>query len=200
MNKNRKAVIERNTTETRISLKINLDGKGSSSIRAPIGFLNHMLNLFARHGLFDLKLKVRGDIEVDIHHTNEDIGIVLGLVIKKALGDKAGIRRFGFASVPIDEALVEVSLDLSGRPYFQLSAFGSQLSVLKKEGYSLNYLKQFLQALVNTAGMTLHVEVIYGEDLHHIIEAVFKALARALREAVSIDPRIKGILSTKGSL
>ena len=200
MNKNRKAVIERNTTETRISLKINLDGKGSSSIRAPIGFLNHMLNLFARHGLFDLKLKVRGDIEVDIHHTNEDIGIVLGLVIKKALGDKAGIRRFGFASVPIDEALAEVSLDLSGRPYFQLSAVGSQLSALKKEEYSLNYLKQFLQALVNTAGMTLHVEVIYGEDSHHIIEAVFKALARALREAVSIDPRIKGILSTKGSL
>ncbi|OGX52502.1 MAG: imidazoleglycerol-phosphate dehydratase [Omnitrophica WOR_2 bacterium RIFOXYB2_FULL_45_11] len=197
---NRKAAIERNTTETRISLQINLDGGGSSVVRTPIGFLNHMLNLFARHGLFDLTLKARGDVDVDIHHTNEDVGIVLGLAIKKALADKQGIRRFGFASVPIDEALVEVSLDLSGRPYFQLSAFGSQLSVLKKEGYSLNYLKQFLQALVNTAGMTLHVEVIYGEDLHHIIEAVFKALARALREAVSIDPRIKGILSTKGSL
>jgi len=200
MNMNRKAAIERNTTETRISLQINLDGGGSSVVRTPIGFLNHMLNLFARHGLFDLTLKARGDVDVDIHHTNEDVGIVLGLAIKKALADKQGIRRFGFASVPIDEALVEVSLDLSGRPYFQLSAFGSQLSVLKKEGYSLNYLKQFLQALVNTAGMTLHVEVIYGEDLHHIIEAVFKALARALREAVSIDPRIKGILSTKGSL
>ncbi len=200
MNMNRKAAIERNTTETRISLQINLDGGGSSVVRTPIGFLNHMLNLFARHGLFDLTLKARGDVDVDIHHTNEDVGIVLGLAIKKALADKQGIRRFGFASVPIDEALVEVSLDLSGRPYFQLSAFGSQLSVLKKEGYSLNYLKQFLQALVNTAGMTLHVEVIYGEDSHHIIEAVFKALARALREAVSIDPRIKGILSTKGSL
>ena len=200
MNMNRKAAIERNTTETIISLQINLDGGGSSVVRTPIGFLNHMLNLFARHGLFDLTLKARGDVDVDIHHTNEDVGIVLGLAIKKALADKQGIRRFGFASVPIDEALVEVSLDLSGRPYFQLSAFGSQLSVLKKEGYSLNYLKQFLQALVNTAGMTLHVEVIYGEDLHHIIEAVFKALARALREAVSIDPRIKGILSTKGSL
>ncbi|OGX10794.1 MAG: imidazoleglycerol-phosphate dehydratase [Omnitrophica WOR_2 bacterium GWB2_45_9] len=197
---NRKAAIERNTTETRISLQINLDGGGSSVVRTPIGFLNHMLNLFARHGLFDLTLKARGDVDVDIHHTNEDVGIVLGLAIKKALADKQGIRRFGFASVPIDEALVEVSLDLSGRPYFRLSAFGSQLSALKKEGYSLNYLKQFLQALVNTAGMTLHVEVIYGEDLHHIIEAVFKALARALREAVSIDPRIKGILSTKGSL
>ena len=200
MNMNRKAAIERNTTETIISLQINLDGGGSSVVRTPIGFLNHMLNLFARHGLFDLTLKARGDVDVDIHHTNEDVGIVLGLAIKKALADKQGIRRFGFASVPIDEALVEVSLDLSGRPYFRLSAFGSQLSALKKEGYSLNYLKQFLQALVNTAGMTLHVEVIYGEDLHHIIEAVFKALARALREAVSIDPRIKGILSTKGSL
>ena len=200
MNMNRKAAIERNTTETRISLQINLDGGGSSVVRTPIGFLNHMLNLFARHGLFDLTLKARGDVDVDIHHTNEDVGIVLGLAIKKALADKQGIRRFGFASVPIDEALVEVSLDLSGRPYFQLSAVGFQLSALKKEEYSLNYLKQFLQALVNTAGMTLHVEVIYGEDLHHIIEAVFKALARALREAVSIDPRIKGILSTKGSL
>src|SRR3989338_10859005 len=160
MNKNRKAVIERNTTETRISLKINLDGKGSSSIRAPIGFLNHMLNLFARHGLFDLKLKVRGDIEVDIHHTNEDIGIVLGSAIKKALGDKSGIRRFGFASVPIDEALAEVSLDLSGRPYLRLSAVGSQLSALKKEEYSLNYLKQFLRALTVNAWVTLHVEWI----------------------------------------
>ena len=116
------------------------------------------------------------------------------------MADKQGIRRFGFASVPIDEALVEVSLDLSGRPYFKLSAFGFQLSALKKEEYNLNYLKQFLQALVNNAGITLHVEIIYGEDLHHIIEAVFKALARALKEAVTIDPRIKGILSTKGIL
>ena len=200
MNKPRKISLARKTTETDIKIEISLDGEGKSSIKTPIGFLNHMLNLFARHGLFDLTLKARGDVDVDIHHTNEDVGIVLGLAIKKALADKQGIRRFGFASVPIDEALAEVSLDLSGRPYLRLSAVGSQLSALKKEEYSLNYLKQFLQALVNTAGMTLHVEVIYGEDSHHIIEAVFKALARALREAVSIDPRIKGILSTKGSL
>ena len=199
MNMNRKAAIERNTTETRISLQINLDGGGSSVVRTPIGFLNHMLNLFARHGLFDLTLKARGDVDVDIHHTNEDVGIVLGLAIKKALADKQGIRRFGFASVPIDEALVEVSLDLSGRPYLQFTVDSSQLTVQGKE-YSLNYLKQFLRALAVNAGITLHVEVIHGEDLHHIIEAVFKALARALREAVSIDPRIKGILSTKGSL
>ena len=199
MNMNRKAAIERNTTETRISLQINLDGGGSSVVRTPIGFLNHMLNLFARHGLFDLTLKARGDVDVDIHHTNEDVGIVLGLAIKKALADKQGIRRFGFASVPIDEALVEASLDLSGRPYLQFTVDSSQLTVQGKE-YSLNYLKQFLRALAVNAGITLHVEVIHGEDLHHIIEAVFKALARALREAVSIDPRIKGILSTKGSL
>ena len=199
MNMNRKAAIERNTTETRISLQINLDGGGSSVVRTPIGFLNHMLNLFARHGLFDLTLKARGDVDVDIHHTNEDVGIVLGLAIKKALADKQGIRRFGFASVPIDEALVEVSLDLSGRPYLQFTVDSSQLTVQGKE-YSLNYLKQFLRALAVNAGITLHVEVIHGEDSHHIIEAVFKALARALREAVSIDPRIKGILSTKGSL
>lgn len=199
MNKNRKAVIERNTTETRISLKINLDGRGSSGIHTPIGFLNHMLNLFARHGLFDLTLKARGDVDVDIHHTNEDVGIVLGSAIKKALADKHGIRRFGFASVPIDEALVEVSLDLSGRPYLKLTVHSLQSIVHSKE-YSLNYLKQFLRALAVNAGLTLHVEIISGEDSHHIIEAVFKALARALKEAVSIDPRIKGILSTKGSL
>lgn len=199
MNKNRKAVIERNTTETRISLKINLDGRGSFSIRTPIGFLNHMLTLFSKHGLFDLKLKAQGDVDVDIHHTNEDVGIVLGLAIKKALGDKASIRRFGFASVPIDEALVEVSLDLSARPYLKVSSHQSLVNSQTKE-YSLNYLKQFLRALAVNAGITLYVEVIYGEDPHHIIEAVFKALARAMREAVSIDPRIKGILSTKGSL
>jgi len=199
MNMNRKAAIERNTTETIISLQINLDGGGSSVVRTPIGFLNHMLNLFARHGLFDLTLKARGDVDVDIHHSNEDLGIVLGLAIKKTLADKQGIRRFGFASVPIDEALVEVSLDLSGRPYLQFTVDSSQLTVQGKE-YSLNYLKQFLRALAVNAGITLHVEVIHGEDSHHIIEAVFKALARALREAVSIDPRIKGILSTKGSL
>jgi len=196
--KKRKALIKRNTTETKISLNVNLDGRGKSGIRSPIGFLNHMLNLFTRHGLLDLQLKASGDTEVDIHHTNEDIGICLGLALKEALGNKEGIRRFGFASVPLDEALVEVSLDLSGRPYLK---FKTQNSKLKIQGeYDINYLTQFLQALVNNAGMTLHVEIISGEDTHHIIEAVFKALGRALKDAVSIDPRIKGILSTKGKL
>ncbi len=210
----RKSTIKRNTTETRISLNINLDGRGKADIHTPIAFLNHMLNLFAKHGLLDLQLRANGDTEVDIHHTNEDIGICLGLALKEALGNKEGIRRFGFASIPLDEALVEVSLDLSGRPYLQLSAISHQparrprlgiqlpkpISAVKKEEYSLNYLKQFLQALVNNAGITLHLEIISGEDGHHIIEAAFKALGRALKDAVSIDPRIKGILSTKGKL
>lgn len=195
----RKASLARKTAETDIRIEINLDGEGKSNIRTPVGFLNHMLTLLARHGLLDIRLKAGGDTDVDIHHTNEDIGIVLGSAIKKALGDKSGIRRFGFSSVPIDEALAEVSLDLSGRPYLQFTVDSSQFTVQGKE-YSLNYLKQFLQALVNNAGMTLHVEITSGEDLHHIVEAVFKALARALKEAVGIDPRIKGIMSTKGSL
>ena len=195
----RKGCIKRKTSETNITMEINLDGSGKSKIKTTINFLGHMLNLFTKHGLFDLKLKCVGDIEVDGHHTNEDIGICLGQAIKMALSDKAGIKRFGFASVPMDEALIEVSLDLSGRPYLKFTVHSPQSIVHSKE-YSLNYLKQFLQALVSNAGITLHVEIIYGEDLHHIIEAVFKAFGRALKEAVTIDPRVKGILSTKGVL
>ena len=197
MNKPRKATVQRKTTETNIRVTINLDGGGKAQVKTPIGFLNHMLVLFAKHGLFDLTLKAEGDTEVDIHHTNEDIGICLGQAIHQALRDKSGIKRFGFASVPMDEALVEVSVDISARPYLKVTGHRSQ--VTGKE-YSLNYLKQFLQALVNSAGITMHVEIFYGEDTHHIIEAVFKALGRALREAVALDPRIKGILSTKGKL
>ncbi len=193
----RKSLINRNTTETRISLNINLDGRGKADIHTPIGFLNHMLNLLAKHGLLGLQIKASGDTEVDIHHTNEDIGICLGLALKEATGNKEGIRRFGFASVPLDEALVEVSLDLSGRPYLKVTSHKSQVT---SHDYDINYLTQFLRALVNNAGITLHVEIISGEDGHHIIEAVFKALGRALKDAVRIDPRIKGILSTKGKL
>lgn len=199
MRKQRKAKLQRKTAETRISLNINLDGSGKANVKTPLGFLNHMLTLFAKHGLFDVSLKAAGDTEVDMHHTNEDLGICLGQALLKAWGTKAGIKRFGFASVPMDEALVEVSLDISGRPYVKLSAVSSLLCA-KAQKYSLNYLKQFLQAMANNAGMTLHVEILYGEDLHHSIEAVFKALGRALKEALTIDPRIKGILSTKGRL
>lgn len=199
MNKPRKATVRRKTTETNILVTINLDGGGKSKVKTPIGFLNHMLVLFAKHGLFDLTLKAEGDTEVDIHHTNEDMGICLGQAIHKALSDKAGIKRFGFASAPMDEALVEVSVDVSARPYLKLTVHGPQSMVHSKE-YNLNYLKQLLQALANSAGITMHVEILYGEDTHHIIEAVFKALGRALREAAALDPRIKGILSTKGRL
>lgn len=191
--------MERRTRETDIRVAIDVDGKGKAGIETPIGFLNHMLTLFAAHGLFDLKVKAKGDIEVDIHHTNEDIGICLGSAFRDALADKSGIMRFGFASVPMEEALVEVSLDLSGRPYLKFTVYSAQFTTIGKE-YSLSYLKQFLQAFVNNAGITLHVEVLYGEDSHHIIEAVFKALGRALKEAVTRDPRISGILSTKGIL
>lgn len=197
--KARKANIKRKTTETDITVGINLDGSGKSAVKTPINFLNHMLTLFAKHGAFDLKLNAHGDIEVDLHHTNEDIGICLGEAIKNALRNKFGVRRFGFASVPMDEALVEVSLDVSGRPYLKITENREQRTDNAKE-YSLNYLKQFLQALAGNAGITLHVEIVYGEDLHHIIEAVFKAFGRALKEAVAIDARIKGILSTKGIL
>ncbi|OGX32311.1 MAG: imidazoleglycerol-phosphate dehydratase [Omnitrophica WOR_2 bacterium RIFCSPLOWO2_12_FULL_46_30] len=197
--KARKANIKRKTTETAIAVGINLDGSGKSDIKTPINFLNHMLTLFSRHGLFDLKVKAAGDIEVDMHHTNEDIGICLGQAIKKALTDKLGIRRFGFSSVPMDEALAEVSLDISGRPFLKFRVQSSGFRAGGKE-YSLNYLKQFLQAAASNAGITLHVEIVYGEDSHHIIEAVFKAFGRALKEAVTVDPRIRGILSTKGIL
>ena len=197
--KARKANIKRKTTETAIAVGVNLDGSGKSDIKTPINFLNHMLTLFSRHGLFDLKVKAAGDIEVDMHHTNEDIGICLGQAIKKALTDKLGIRRFGFSSVPMDEALAEVSLDIRGRPFLKFRVKSSGFRAGGKE-YSLNYLKQFLQAAASNAGITLHVEIVYGEDSHHIIEAVFKAFGRALKEAVTVDPRIRGILSTKGIL
>lgn len=197
--KARKANIKRKTAETDITVGINLDGSGKSDIKTPINFLNHMLTLFTKHGLFDLKLKAAGDVEVDIHHTNEDIGICLGQAIKKALTDKSGIRRFGFSSLPMEEALAEVSLDISSRPCLKFRVHSSGFIAEGKE-YSLNYLKQFLQALACNAGITLHVEIVYGEDLHHIVEAVFKAFGRALKEAVTVDPRIKGILSTKGIL
>lgn len=199
MNKKREAKIKRKTNETDILVDINLDGSGKANVKSPIGFLNHMLSLFAKHGIFDLRIAAKGDTEVDIHHTNEDIGICLGLCVKTALGKKLAIRRFGFSSIPMDDSLVEVSLDLSGRPYLKLTPGGRLLGAAKQE-YDLSHLKQFLQAFATSAGVTLHVEVVYGEDLHHIIEATFKALGKALREASTHEARLKGIPSTKGLL
>jgi len=202
MQKKRTAIIKRATAETKITGKLNIDGTGKYEVKTGIGFLDHMLELFAKHGLFDLELKAKGDLRVDIHHTNEDVGIALGEAFKKALADKKGIKRFGAAAVPMDEALVEVNLDLSGRPYLKdLVTYPSRaLTSDIVEHYSFNDAKEFLRAFVNNAGVNLIFNIKAGEDLHHILEALFKALARALDEATQHDPRIKGIPSTKGKL
>jgi len=194
----RTAKIERKTKETDIKLTINLDGKGQYSIDTPIPFLEHMLSLMCKHGIFDMKLKAKGDIDIDFHHTVEDIGIVLGKAVRQALGDMKGISRYGHATVPMDEALASVSLDISGRPYLVYKVAFPKKSKIKN--FDPDLIEDFLQAFVSNSGITLHVESPYGRNTHHILEAVFKALGRALRNAVSIDPRIKGIPTTKGQL
>jgi imidazoleglycerol-phosphate dehydratase len=194
----RTAKVERKTKETDIKLILNLDGKGQYSIDTLIPFLDHMLSLMCRHGIFDMKLKARGDIDVDFHHTVEDIGIVFGKAVKQALGNMKGISRFGMATVPMDEALASVSLDISGRPYLVYKVEFPKKSKIKN--FDPDLIEDFLQAFVSNSGITLHVESPYGRNTHHIIEAIFKALGRALKNAVSIDPRIKGIPTTKGKL
>jgi len=195
--KKRSARVQRKTKETRIALDLDLDGRGGAEIESPVGFLNHMLTLLARHAGFDLAVKAAGDTEVDPHHTVEDIGICLGQALAEALGSKEGIARFGCAAVPMDEALAQVSLDLSGRPYlvYQVEFPGERVGEFETE-----LVRDFLQALATHAKMTLHVRALYGENDHHIAEAVFKALARALRAAVARDPRVRGTPSTKGVL
>jgi len=194
----RKALIERKTKETDIKLTLNLDGKGQYSINTSIPFFDHMLSLMCKHGIFDMKLKAKGDIEIDYHHTVEDIGIVFGKAVKQALGDMKGISRFGQATVPMDEALASVSIDISGRPYLVYRVFFPKKSKIKN--FDPDLIEDFLQAFVSNSGITLHVESPYGRNTHHIIEAIFKALGKALRNAVYIDPRIKGIPTTKGQL
>jgi len=194
----RKALIERKTKETDIKLTLNLDGKGQYSINTSIPFFDHMLSLMCKHGIFDMKLKAKGDIEIDYHHTVEDIGIVFGKAVKQALGDMKGMSRFGQATVPMDEALASVSIDISGRPYLVYRVAFPKKSKIKN--FDPDLIEDFLQAFVSNSGVTLHVESPYGRNTHHIIEAVFKALGRALRNAVYIDPRIKGIPTTKGQL
>ncbi|MBN2120137.1 MAG: imidazoleglycerol-phosphate dehydratase HisB [Candidatus Omnitrophica bacterium] len=194
----RKAVIKRKTTETAIDAELIIEGSGNFKISTQIAFLDHMLCLLSKHGLFDLKLKAKGDLEVDFHHTNEDVGIVLGQALNKALKSKKGIRRFGAAFSVLDEAQVRVVVDISGRPYLDIAV----LSPIKspKEGYTFNYFEQFLRAFVHAASITLHVDVLKGRDLHHILECCFKALGLALDEATSIDKRKKGLPTTKGKL
>lgn len=195
--KKRKANIIRKTTETNIKIELNLDGTGKARINTAIGFMDHMLVLWAKHGLFDLTLKAKGDLQVDYHHTVEDIGICLGTVLNKALGTKKGIRRFGSAVVPMDEALALVSLDISGRPYL---CYDVKIKQKKIGKFSVDLIGEMFRAIVNKAGITLHIKSLSGKDPHHILEAVFKAFAKALTAAVSINPRIKDIPSTKGVL
>ena len=193
----RTAEISRRTNETNITLSLNIDGEGKSDLETGVPFMTHMLDLFAKHGQFDLNIVANGDTDVDDHHTTEDIGICLGQVLKDALGDKKGIKRYGNAFVPMDEALAQVVVDLSNRPHLEMRAeFPSQ----KVGTFDTELVHEFLWKLALEARMNLHVIVHYGQNTHHIIEAIFKALARALDEASTIDPRIKGVPSTKGLL
>ena len=193
----RKASIERVTKETQIRLSLDLDGKGKAKICTSVPFLDHMLDLFTRHGLFDMEVEAKGDIDIDFHHTVEDIGIVLGQAFREALGDKKGIHRYGQASVPMDETLAAVAIDLSGRPYL---VYNVRIPKVKIGEFDVELVREFFQAFVNNCGANLHVNVMYGENVHHILEACFKAAARALDQATRVDPRIEGVLSTKGKL
>ncbi|MBI4372108.1 MAG: imidazoleglycerol-phosphate dehydratase HisB [Candidatus Omnitrophica bacterium] len=195
----RSATVSRSTQETQIRISLAIDGNGRSQIKTGLPFLNHMLTSLAKHGLFDLSVNAKGDLDVDIHHTNEDVGIVLGQAFAKALGKKEGIRRFGFFSIPMDEALVRSSLDFSGRPSF-LVLKGKGVKFSRLETYSFHDATEFLRAFSQHAGINLTVEIVNGEDSHHIIEAMFKATAKALDTATQIDGRVKGIPSTKGAL
>lgn len=193
----RKASIERVTNETQIRLSLDLDGKGNAKICTSVPFLDHMLDLFTRHGLFDIEVEAKGDIDIDFHHTVEDIGIVLGHAFREALGDKKGIHRYGQATVPMDETLAAVAIDLSGRPYL---VYNVCIPKVKIGEFDVELVREFFQAFVNNCGVNLHINVMYGENVHHILEACFKAAARALDQATRVDPRIEGVLSTKGKL
>ncbi len=194
---NRTSVVERHTKETKIFLEINIDGKGSYDITTGIPFLDHMLELFAKHGLFDLKITANGDTDVDDHHTVEDIGMCLGDAINNALGDKVGINRYGFFLLPMDEALAEVAIDLSGRPFV---VFNTKWQQEKIKTFDTSLVEEFWRGFGTRALANIHINVKSGKDAHHVCEAIFKAAARALDEASSIDPRRSDIPSTKGTL
>ena len=197
MKQKRVAKIERITNETKIKLELNLDGSGKTEIKTGIGFLDHMLNLCAFHGLFDLKIKCSGDLEIDAHHTTEDIAIVLGSALAKAVGEKKGISRYGHAYVPMDEALIRAALDLSGRSEFVFSGEFSQQTIGQLDTQMITH---FFRSLAMSSGMTLHMVILYGINDHHKCEGLFKALGRALRVAVELDPRRTEVVSTKGTL
>jgi len=191
------AKIERNTLETKIQLSINLDGSGLGTIRTGVGFFDHMLTLFAKHSLLDIELLVDGDIHIDGHHTVEDTGIALGKALVQAVGDKAGIRRYGHAVVPMDESLATAAIDLSGRPFL---VFRGQLPQVMIGQFPAELAEEFFRGFSSAGLLNLHLEAVYGTNSHHLVEALFKATGRALRQAVENDPRVKGIPSTKGIL
>jgi len=193
----RKSSIERTTYETDIQMELFIDGEGKSDVDTGIAFLDHMLILFSKHGLFDLKVKVKGDIEVDSHHTIEDVGIVLGQCIAKALGDKKSIKRYGDILLPMDEALILCALDISGRPYL---AFDGTFTVPAVGGYDTEMVEEFFRAVCIGAGINMHLKIMAGKNNHHMIEGLYKAFGRALDIAVQIDGRVKGVPSTKGML
>ena len=193
----RQARVERQTKETQIVVQLNLDGAGAAKVGTGMPFFDHMLEAWAKHGLMDLTVDAKGDLEVDLHHTVEDVGICLGRALREALGDKHGVVRYGASYVPMDEALLHAAVDLSGRAYL---VFNVPVARAKVAGFDLDLLKEFFRAFVMNAEITLHVNMRYGDNLHHISEAVFKSVARALAEASRLNPRIAGPLSTKGAL
>jgi len=193
----RTATATRETAETQIAVSMNLDGVGTGTIETGVGFFDHMLTLLAKHALVDLEVKAAGDLEVDSHHTVEDVGLVMGQCLREALGEKRGINRYGNASVPMDEALADVALDLGGRPFF---AFTAPLATEKIGEFDTQLIEEFWQAFANEGRLNLHIRVPYGRNSHHISEAIFKACARALKSAVAIDPRRPDVPSTKGTL
>jgi len=195
--KSRQVKVSRQTAETKISATLNLDGSGRVRVRTPFGFMDHMLTAWAKHALLDLTLAAAGDVNVDAHHTVEDMGLVLGEALAKATGEKKGLRRFGAALIPMDEALAECSLDLSGRP---LLVYAADIPGRKQWDFDCNLVREFFQALANAGRLTLHLRLCAGDNYHHSCEALFKAAGRALRQAVELDPRVKGVPSSKGTL
>ena len=193
----RKSKIHRKTEETNIQIELNIDGKGNNSINTGVGFFDHMLSLFAKHSLFDLKIQSAGDLHVDEHHTVEDVGIALGEALAKALGLKHGIKRFGSSKIPLDEAMSEVILDICGRDYL---VYDIKCRKQRVGTFNLQLLEEFFRGFTRSAGVTLHIHSHYGKNFHHVYECIFKAMGLAMQQAVSLDKRIQGVLSTKGKL
>jgi len=197
MTTERKATVERKTLETQVALILSLDGTGQADVRTGIGFLDHMLTLLAKHGFLDLTVRAQGDLDVDSHHTVEDVGIVLGDALARALGAKKGIHRYGNCFLPMDETLAQVCLDCSGRPFL---VFDAHIPKARLGAFDAEMAEEFFRAVAVHAGLTLHIRILYGANVHHQIEAIFKAFARALAEAVAPDPRVHGVMSSKGAL